>query len=226
MKHKNMKNISKDEIMELRKKGYTIMDMAEYFDCSKGKIDYLIRQYGIGKSYKTYDKNKLLTIAKDYTVRELANMYNTSERQIRMWLDDLGIKAKKSEVTRRKELDVNFISQQMRMGYTADEIGEKLGVCGTTVLRRLHEAGADVSGLQDVAKWKKEIKEYYGIAPETDDKPGTIGKNCMSKRQYSCKYCSSGDCMYLVVEGCRRQSPPWNCQQYTRRKKGERTVYS
>lgn len=212
-------SITKEKLIELRSSGLTKAQISEQLECTTAAVDYWVKKFNLQRRYlKRDDEIKFKKLAEQHTQSELAEIYNVDTRTIQGWLKKMQIKAARSANTRRIELDKDYIRRKFLAGFTSAEIAEDLGVSKHTILDRLHE-DSELSELawQKDQKWRKDIKRYYGVYPETDDKPGTVGKDCMKKHMASCKYCSGGDCMYLAITGHRRPSPPWNCKEYERK---------
>ena len=87
-------DISKEELSELRKKGYTKIELAKHFGCSQKTISDRLLHYGLSRKYlKRKDEFKLIEMAKIYTAEDIAKICDADLRTVYYWLQELGITA-------------------------------------------------------------------------------------------------------------------------------------
>lgn len=82
---KNHKKIDKKEFEYLIKEGYTIKDLANYFECSEAKISNFKKKYDLCGTKLSNDINKNefeSLIKKGYTIIDLANYFKCSKSKI------------------------------------------------------------------------------------------------------------------------------------------------
>lgn len=212
--------ITKENLIDLRNRGMTVAEIAEYFDVSRGAIEYRVAKYDLHKPLMSKkDLKKVYEMAKDHTADEIAEICNVDIHTVRAWFKEAGTKPLPGKIGKRKyEVDLDYIKRQFASGMRLSEIAESLGMSAETIKLRFREAGEDWQEcIKNLPRWAVDIKRYYGVLPDDmEHKPGTIGKNCMRSPMRSCKYCSGRECVYLSIEGHKRPSNPWNCTDYMR----------
>lgn len=103
-------NISKKDLLDLRDKGYSRVQMAEYYGCSLDTIAHRLSYFGLVRKYmRKKDRIKMIDMAKIYTAEDIAKIYNIDVRTVYYWLNRLGInaqtKSKKTSVPNEQKKD-------------------------------------------------------------------------------------------------------------------------
>ena len=159
----------------------------------------------------TFDKNPDINIdqfiadSEKMTCKELSEKYGRTENVIYYWCTKLGCHPKKSEVTRRKDFNMEYVKECLQTGLSILEVSELVGVSNTTIYTRLKEDGISVENL---------VKKKQG--PKTP-KQTRNGFNCRpAAKTHDCIYWDHGCrcCDYMLKTGKRRPCPAWDCTVY------------
>ena len=176
------------------------------------KLEYRdIRKIPLPADGKKPTKEEFRSCCESFTIREIAEIYGITDKGVYYWCKKYDCKPRSESMQtpkQRKEINMDYVKECLRLGLHLDEIAGMINVSAGTISNRLKEEGLSVD---DIIR-----KNPHTAAQRT-------GHNCNPKaKRHDCKYWDHGCrcCDYLCKTGTRRPCPAWDCTVY---EKGGRT---
>lgn len=175
-------NIPIKEIVEKRKNGVTLKNLAEEYNVSRGTIYLRIKEYYEETGHKTSRRTQELPIKEivdkwenGVTQKELAGKYGVSKGIISSRIKEYYVREGKQISSRKRELPIEEIVTKWENGLTQKQIGEEYGVLPQSISHRIREYYKQ-TGKQKPERKIKQVKKEIAVDEYYQDDEKFNGK--------------------------------------------------